>query len=66
MQRLKPLFDSDGKYKEKRWNISIVIERLKSIRKIENLIKGVVVKTNISKPDIEQELILNLLKVKLE
>jgi transposase len=66
MQRLKPLFDSDGKYKEKRWNISIIIERLKSIRKVENLINGVVVKTNISKSDIEQELILNLLKVKLE
>jgi len=65
MRRLKPLFDSDGKYKEKRWDISVVIERLKSIRKVENLINGVVVKTNISKPDTEQKMILDLLNVKL-
>ncbi|MEA2096832.1 MAG: IS1634 family transposase [Candidatus Cloacimonadota bacterium] len=66
MQRLKPLFVSDGKYKNKRWDISIVIERLKSIRKVENLINGIVVKTNISKPDNEQTKILKLLGVKLK
>lgn len=65
MQRLKPLFDSDGKFKNKRWDISVVIERLKSIRKVENLINGIVVKTNISKPDEEQKKILDLLNVKL-
>ena len=65
MQKLKPLFDTDGKYKHKRWDIGHVIERLKSIRKVENLINGVVVKTNISKPDDEQQKILDLLGVKL-
>jgi transposase len=65
MQKLKPLFDSDEKGKEKRWTFEGVIDRLKSIRKIENLIDGIVVKTNISTPDKEQEQILNLLGVNL-
>lgn len=65
MQRLKPLFDSDGKNKEKRWDFSTVIERLKSLRKVENMIDGIVIKTNISKPDNEQQKILNLLGVEL-
>ena len=66
MQRLKPLFLSDGQGSNKRWNIGIVIERLKSIRKVENIIKGTIIKTNISKPDSEQQRILDLLNVKLE
>jgi transposase len=64
-ERLRPLFKSDGKGKNRRWTIGTVIERLKSIRKIDNLINGVVVKSNISEPDEEQEKILNLLNVKL-
>ena len=62
---LQPLFNTDGKGKEKRWSIGTVIERLKSIRKVDNLINGVVVKRNISEPDKEQHEILNLLNVKL-
>lgn len=64
-QRLKPLFDDDGEFEDKRWTFDIVIERLKSIRMTENLIAGVVIKTEISQPDEEQQRILDLLGVKL-
>jgi transposase len=64
-ERLKPLFESDGAGKDRRWTIATVVERLKSIRKVNNLINGVVVKSNISEPDEEQSEILNLLNVKL-
>jgi len=64
-ERLKPLFDSDGKGQDRRWTIPTVIERLKSIRKVDNLINGIVVKSNISEPDEEQAKILHLLKVNL-
>lgn len=65
LERLKPLFENDAKGKDRRWTFEIVIERLKSIRKVDNLINGVVVKSNISEPDEEQKKILELLKVKL-
>lgn len=65
MQKLKPLFEQDGVGENKRWSFQSVIERLKSIRKTECLISGVVVKNEISKPDKEQSEILNLLGVKL-
>ena len=64
-ERLKPLLDSDGKGQDRRWTIPTVIERLKSIRKVDNLINGIVVKSNVSEPDEEQTEILNLLDVKL-
>jgi transposase len=64
VQKLKPLFDEDGCGKDKRWTFETVIRRLKSIRKIENLIDGIVVKKNISIPDDEQKQILDLLEVK--
>jgi transposase len=63
IERLKPLFESDGCGKERRWTFETAIGRLKSIRKIENLIDGIVVKRNISEPDEEQAKILNLLGV---
>jgi transposase len=66
MQRLKPLFDEDGKHQEKRWTFQHVVERLKSIRMTENKIDGVVVNTVISQPDDEQQKILDLLGVKLK
>jgi len=62
---LKPLFDSDEQGKHRRWTFETVVERLKSIRKVDNLINGIVVKSNISEPDKEQAQILKLLKVKL-
>ena len=65
MQRVAPLFACDGKGSEKRWSLDIILKRLKSINRIEQLIKNVVIKTNISKPDVEQNEILKLLKVKL-
>jgi transposase len=65
MQRLQPLFDEDEKGKDRRWTLEIIVERLKSIRKTENLIDGVVIKTCISIPDHEQQTILDLLKVKM-
>lgn len=65
MQKLKPLFDADGKGQEKRWSFEGVIERLKSIRKTDCLIKGIPVKTEITKPDEEQAQILTLLDVKI-
>lgn len=65
MERLKPLFDSDECGKDRRWTLEAVVERLKSIRKIENLVDGIVVKKNISEPDEEQAKILNLLGVEL-
>jgi len=64
-ERLKPLFESDGVGGDRRWTVETVVERLKSIRKVDNLINGIVVKSNISEPDEEQTEILNLLNVKL-
>ena len=66
MQRLKPLFDNDGQFKEKRWTFELIIERLKSIRITENVINGIVIKTVISQPDEEQQQILDLLGIKLK
>lgn len=65
MEKLRPLFELDGDGKDRRWTFETVVERLKSIRRVDNLIKGVLVKTNISTPDNEQAEILNLLGVKL-
>ena len=63
-QRLKPLFQSDGKNKNRRWTFENVIERLKSVRReimsVENAGCRVV-----STPDEDQQRILDLLKVKL-
>lgn len=65
MEKLKPLFEFDGEGKDRRWTFETVVERLKSIRRVDNLINGVLVKTNISTPDNEQAEILNLLGVKM-
>lgn len=65
MQRLQPLFDDDEKGKDRRWMFAIIVERLKSIRKTENTINGVTIKTCISRPDQEQHAILDLLGVKI-
>ncbi|NCD17910.1 MAG: IS1634 family transposase [Actinobacteria bacterium] len=65
MQRLKPLFDADGTHEDKRWTFQIVVERLKSLRMTECIIDGIVVKRTVSKPDREQQHILDLLGVKM-
>lgn len=65
MERLTPLFENDGQGEDRRWSIETVLERLKSIR-IEKCSFGkakvAMVKT---RPDSEQEMILNLLGVKM-
>ena len=65
MQRLKPLFDNDGIGKDREWTFETVVERLKHICKAECLIDDVAIKTNISKPQKDQQCILDLLNVKL-
>lgn len=65
LERLKPLFEKDGKGKERRWSFQTIIERLKSIR-IENLKIGNIPLPNvITTPDNEQQVILDLLKVSM-
>jgi len=66
MQKLKPLFDNDGSGKDRIWTFETVVERLKHISKVENLIDGIVIKTNISKPQKDQQCILDLLDIKLK
>lgn len=63
-QRLKPLFQSDGKNKHRRWTFELVIERLKSIRG-ETITLGGSSSKIVNTPDEEQQKILDLLKIKL-
>jgi transposase len=65
MQKVAPLFENDGTEDERRWSLDIVINRLKSISKVEILINGIAVRKDISKPDAEQNEILELLGIKL-
>jgi transposase len=65
MQKLQSMFKEDKKGKDRRWTFSIIIERLKSIRKTENLINGIAINSCISTPDQEQQAILDLLGVKI-
>lgn len=66
MQKLKPLFELDGLGADKRWTFEGVINRLKSISKVESTVNDVPVKTSVSKPDSEQQQILDLLEVKIK
>lgn len=63
-QRLKPLFQSDGKSKHRRWTFELVIERLKSIRRETITLGGSSCKA-VNTPDEEQQKILDILKIKL-
>ena len=63
-QRLKPLFQSDGKNKKRKWTFEHVIERLKSVRRETASMGGSSWKI-VNTPDEEQQKIFNLLKVKL-
>lgn len=63
-QRLKPLFQSDGKSKHRRWTFELVIERLKSIRRETITLGGSSCKV-VNTPDEEQQKILDILKIKL-
>jgi hypothetical protein len=65
LQRLQPLFDSDGNGKNRRWTWPIILERLKSIRSQTCRLGRTVLPNVITRPDPEQQHILDLLKVKL-
>lgn len=62
-QRLKPLFDKDGKGSKRHWSVAVVIERLKSLRRNQLLVEGIAVRKICTKPDKEQAEILDLLGV---
>lgn len=63
-QRLKPLFDSDGKNKYRQWTFYNVIERLKSLRRQVLNVEESGCRI-VSTPDKDQKTILALLKIKL-
>jgi len=63
-QRLKPLIQTDGKNKYRRWTFDNVIERLKSLRRQILKVQGAACRV-VSTPDEDQRKILDLLKIKL-
>lgn len=63
-QRLKPLFQLDGKNKYRQWTFENVIERLKSLRREIVRVEGVECRV-VGVPDEDQERILDLLRIKL-
>lgn len=65
LQRLQPLFDADGEGQDRRWSWPIVLERLKSIRTQTCRLGRTVVPNVISRPDPDQQRLLDLLQVKL-
>ena len=64
-QKLQPLFEEDGEGQQRRWSLEVVLERLKSLRREDILIGGVIVGLKHSAPDAEQQKILDLLDVKV-
>lgn len=65
LQRLQPLLDADGDGKDRRWTWPIILERLKSIRTQTCRLGRTVLPNVITRPDQEQQHILDLLKVKM-
>jgi transposase len=65
LQRLQPLFDKDGAGKDRRWTWPVVLEQLKSIRTQTCRMGRSIIENVISRPDPDQQHILDLLKVKL-
>ena len=63
-KRLKPLFDEDGAGCSKEYTLASVIERLKSIRQEKVSFQGIIT-FSITKPDDEQQKILDLLGVSI-
>jgi transposase len=59
-QRLKPLFDQDGEGKHRQWTFDNVIERLKGVRSERVKAQGVEFDLR-TKPDDQQQMILNLM-----
>ena len=65
LQRLQPLFDGDDAGKDRRWTWPVVLEQLKSIRTQTCRMGRAFIENVISRPDPDQQHILDLLKVKL-
>lgn len=63
-QRLQPLFDTDGKGKNRQWTMENVIEHLKGIRQQQVRVGGVEFQ-QITQPTPDQQHILDLLGIKL-
>ena len=63
---LASLYENDGVESSRRWSFQVVLERLKSIRKTNLKMKGVQISRQVTKPDAEQQKILDLLGVKLK
>ncbi|MFT5191892.1 MAG: hypothetical protein ACI957_004937, partial [Verrucomicrobiales bacterium] len=63
-ERLEPLFATDGEGKDRRWTVQNVIERLKQVTRNEAESNGVRFHQT-TECDVEQQQILNLLKVAL-
>jgi transposase len=64
IKRLQPLFEMDGKGKNRRWSFVVVLEELKMIVKGTIQIDSVPIE-KISTPNAEQQKIIDLLKIKL-
>jgi transposase len=63
-QRLQPLFEKDGKGKNRQWTMENVIEHLSGIRKQQVSVGGVRFE-QISQPTEQQQGILNLFGINL-
>jgi transposase len=63
-QRVNSLFQNDEKGKNRQWTFEEVIERLKSIRRQEIFVADTSCRV-ISEPEEDQQIILDLLKIKL-
>ena len=63
-QRLEPLFQKDGKGKNRQWTMENVIENLAGIRQQQVSVGGTHFK-QISQPTAQQQEILDLLGVQL-
>jgi predicted DNA-binding helix-hairpin-helix protein len=63
-QRLMSLFEEDGVGRSKKYTLTSVIERLKSIRQEKVNFQGIIT-FSITKPDDEQQKILDLLGVSI-
>ena len=64
VKQLQPLFESDGKGKNRRWSLDIVLNQLKAIRKTVCTIEKVPLDI-VSTPSSVQQKILDLLNVSL-
>lgn len=64
MQRLRPLFESNGEFADREWTLERVFETLKCIRKMKVEMNGVEL-PHIDSPNDQQQKILDLLGVKI-